>query len=102
MSTILEDMAARSARDTGSSLRNERERPAGVITLRRMYSSPDFSWNSASTTQLRVLSLKTEASALLPRIRESAPSRMDFPAPVSPVIIIRPSGKVISREDIRA
>ena len=35
-----------------------------------------------------------------PSSKESAPSRMDFPAPVCPVIMTRPSGKSTSRESI--
>ena len=41
-----------------------------------------------------------DASALAPVTSESAPRRMDLPAPVCPVIMIRPSGKSISRESI--
>jgi hypothetical protein len=41
-------------------------------------------------------------SALWPRIRERAPSRIDFPAPVSPVIIENPLLNEISRLEIRA
>ena len=41
-----------------------------------------------------------DASALAPINKDKAPKRIDFPAPVCPVIMIRPSGKSISRESI--
>ena len=57
--------------------------------------------NSASTTQWSCSGPTMRASALAPKTRDKAPSRMDLPAPVSPLIIIKPSGNVVSRELIR-
>ena len=36
------------------------------------------------------LSLLTDKSALLPKISEIPPTNIDFPAPVSPVITVKP------------
>ena len=50
-------------------------------------------------------SLTTDISALFPRISERPPTRIDFPAPVSPVIIERPllnSTETVSYTHLRA
>ena len=47
-------------------------------------------------------SLTTDISALFPRISERPPTRIDFPAPVSPVIIERPLLKSTDRSSINA
>ena len=42
-----------------------------------------------STTHFFVLSFNTETSALCPKMSDNAPKRIDFPAPVSPVITVK-------------
>ena len=102
---------------TGSSLTKALERPEAESTLRMVrtppfQSSPAFSTmsskmeseaesNSASTTQLPPAEPSMELSALPPSNIDRAPSKMDFPAPVGPVIMTRPAGNSISSESIR-
>ena len=51
---------------------------------------------------LRDLSYSTSVSARLPRMSDSAPIRMDFPAPVSPVMTVKPLSNAMSSERISA
>ena len=46
------------------------------------------------------LSRLTERSALLPRINEIPPTNIDLPAPVSPVITVKPLLKETERSSI--
>ena len=41
------------------------------------------------------VSYKEDKSALLPKTKPKAPNKIDFPAPVSPVIIDKPEEKSI-------
>ena len=52
--------------------------------------------NLASTTHFLEVSFKDDKSALFPKTNPKAPKRMDFPAPVSPVMIDKPEEKSIS------
>jgi hypothetical protein len=49
----------------------------------------------ASTIHLVAVSFKEDRSALFPKTRPKAPKSIDFPAPVSPVIIDNPEEKSI-------
>ena len=101
---------------TGQSLMKLRERPDDDITLRMSTRPPSGSMslassssatagealsNSASTVHDDAPGEIIEASALAPARKLSAPSMSDFPAPVCPVIMTRPSGKSTSRESMR-
>ena len=55
-----------------------------------------------SITHLTLGSLKAFKSALSPRIRPRAPSIIDLPDPVSPVITLNPFKKSISNSSINA
>ena len=116
MSTRKDEIDARNCMLTGSSFRKDLDLPFGEITRRSISSlsksipaaskasssSRDGETeNSASTTQFRDLSPSIETSALAPSNKEIAPRSMDFPAPVSPVIITRPSGSRRSNDSIR-
>ncbi len=100
---------------TGQSLMKQRERPDRDTTRRISSRSPSCSTSApessasrassrpvkpASTTQESAPSVSRDASALAPASRDRAPSRMDLPAPVWPVIMTRPSGNSISRASI--
>lgn len=56
----------------------------------------------ASTTHFVFASFKVEESALFPKTKPSAPNRIDFPAPVSPVIIDNPDEKSMFNSLINA
>ena len=116
MSTSREEMLCRTPSGTGQSLMKLRERPDVDMTLRTSMREPSGSMssaarisailssrlsNSASTTQEAAPGDIMDASALAPARNDKAPSSMDFPAPVCPVIMTRPSGKSTSRESIR-
>ncbi len=49
----------------------------------------------ASTTHLVDVSFNEDKSALFPKTKPKAPNRIDFPAPVSPVIMDKPEEKSI-------
>lgn len=46
--------------------------------------------------------LKAVLSARLPNIKDKAPSKMDFPDPVSPVKVVKPCSHCKSKESIKA
>ena len=56
----------------------------------------------ASTIHFFVVSFKDYKSALLPKTNPKAPNKMDFPAPVSPVMIDKPDEKSIVNSLINA
>jgi hypothetical protein len=56
----------------------------------------------ASTTHFVVVFFNEDESALFPKTNPSAPNKIDFPAPVSPVIIERPEEKSICNSLIKA
>ena len=58
--------------------------------------------NSPSITHFFLSSFKLDRSALFPKINAKPPKRIDFPAPVSPVIIEKPSEKFTNKLSIRA
>jgi hypothetical protein len=58
--------------------------------------------NTPSTKHFFSLFNKIEESARSPKIKLNAPTTMLFPAPVSPVIILKCSEKLISIESIIA
>ena len=64
--------------------------------------SGSTSVNNASTTDFDPPSDITFVSARPPMTRESAPSIIDFPAPVSPVMMVRPGPNSRSRCSISA
>lgn len=49
----------------------------------------------ASTIHFLEVSFREDKSALLPNTKPKAPNKMDFPAPVSPVIMDKPDEKPI-------
>ena len=60
------------------------------------------SLNEASTIHFLFLIFKELWSALLPNNSDKAPSIIDFPEPVSPVMILRPLEKLTSKSSINA
>ena len=58
--------------------------------------------NSASMVHFLVLSFKVDKSARFPKTNERAPKRMDLPAPVSPVIVVKPESKLTFKSSINA
>gem|GEM_PF-6913393 len=56
----------------------------------------------ASTTSLREASRTVFESTRSPMMSDSAPSRIDLPAPVSPVSIVNPSLNVMSNWSMSA
>ena len=57
---------------------------------------------TASIMHFCVASFKLLKSARLPKINDKPPNNIDFPAPVSPVIIEKPSLKSTLRLSIKA
>jgi len=51
----------------------------------------------ASTIHLLEVSFSEDKSALFPKTKPKAPKSMDFPAPVSPVIMDNPEEKSIDK-----
>ncbi len=56
----------------------------------------------ASITHFLLVFFKVEESALFPKTNPRAPSKIDLPAPVSPVIIDRPEEKSMCNSLIKA
>jgi hypothetical protein len=59
-------------------------------------------WNEASTTHFLLGSRSEDKSALLPKTSDRPPSKIDFPAPVSPVIQVMPEEKEASSSSMSA
>lgn len=56
----------------------------------------------ASTMHFAEVSFNDDKSALFPKTKPKAPNKIDFPAPVSPVIIDKPEEKLILKWLINA
>ena len=56
----------------------------------------------ASTTVLADVSRMALLSARSPRMSDKAPKMMDLPAPVSPVMMVKPSANAMSSLSMRA
>ena len=56
----------------------------------------------ASTKHFFDLSFKVDKSALFPSTSAKPPNKIDFPAPVSPVILVIPLEKLTSKWSIKA
>ena len=56
----------------------------------------------ASITHFLLVFFNVEESALFPKTKPRAPSKIDLPAPVSPVIIDRPEEKSMCNSLIKA
>ena len=91
--------------------------PAAVTSRRKIHSSPSKSIsfsskkpcmpsaltsNAASTTHFAAPVLTARASARPPSSMPSAPSMILLPAPVSPVITVKPGSTLMSSRSIRA
>src|SRR5688572_29661133 len=83
-------------------LTNERLRPAAVTSRLMSTSAPAASSNSASMVAASVPVLTRSADARPPRRRPTASTRIDFPAPVSPVSAVNPGSSSTSTASITA
>jgi hypothetical protein len=84
-------------------LPEEGQRRGGVVDERpRLPRRVDFAAQEQLLGRIEAPWRTAPASARAPRISDSASMMIDFPAPVSPVMMLRPGPKAASSRSIRA